>query len=367
MKVTHVVESLSRGGLERVVVDLAKAQLEIGYQCEILCIFEGGILAEEARAAGMEVSVFGKNSGLDLALVRQLRKSFHKAETDVVHTHNAVAHYYSALASAGARGRVFLNTRHGMGSFARLTKRELFFRIAMTTSDYGVMVCQAAADDAVARGRLSRKKARVVRNGTRLEPFLQQRPVPDLKERFGFNKDHFLVMNVGRLNRHKGQATLLKSFVDVKPEAHLVVVGDGELRAPLEKQAAASNLTDRVTFMGDRADVPELLACADLFVLSSNTEGYSIALLEASASGLPIVATDVGGNKEIVQHGATGLIVPPKESEPLTEAINGLIVNSSMRAEMAQAGRAWAMANGTMEGMVAGYEHLYRREPATAT
>lgn len=366
MKVTHVVESLSRGGLERVVVDLAKAQLKKGYECEVLCIFEGGILADEARDAGMPVRVLGKEDGLDFALVSRLRKCFHQAGADVVHTHNAVAHYYSALAAAGSKGRVFLNTRHGMGSFARLTKREVFFRIAMMTSDYGVMVCQAAADDAVARGRLSRKKARVVRNGTNLNPFLTERSVGDLRAHYGFDKDQILVMNVGRLNRHKGQTTLLRAFEEVDASAHLVIVGDGELRTPLEEQASSPKLRGRVTFMGDRADVPDLLACADLFVLSSNTEGYSIALLEACASGLPIVATDVGGNKEIVHHGTTGLIVPPKESEPLTEAINQMIEDSDGRTQMGAAGRAWALDNGTMESMVTAYEHLYRREPAAA-
>ena len=135
-----------------------------------------------------------------------------------------------------------------------------------------------------------------------------------------------------------------------------MLVGDGPLREELQKQAGA-----RVSFLGQRADVSDLLAGFDVFVLSSNTEGMSIALLEAMAAGCPIVVTAVGGNVELIKHMQTGLIVPPNDESALRTAIQRLLADPVLAARLGAAARAVAEKYYGVKNMVGRYEELWRR------
>ena len=172
-----------------------------------------------------------------------------------------------------------------------------------------------------------------------------------------------IVGTVGRLNPVKDQATLLRAFARVHAQSAdtaLVLVGDGALRAGLEAQSAALGLGEAVRFLGDRSDVRQLLQGFDAFVLSSLSEGYSMALLEACASGLPIVATDVGGNREIVAEGRNGLMVAPADEAALAEAMAALLNEPARAARMGQAGREWALREASIATMATRYDALYR-------
>jgi glycosyltransferase involved in cell wall biosynthesis len=138
-----------------------------------------------------------------------------------------------------------------------------------------------------------------------------------------------------------------------------VLVGDGELRASLQQCAIDEQIADAVHFLGDRNDVPDLLRGLDVFALSSVSEGYSMALLEASAVGLPIVATDVGGNGEIVKDGETGALVPARNVAALAEAMLAL-QEPEVAAGLAHAARAWVEQHGSLEAMAARYDDLYQ-------
>jgi len=171
-----------------------------------------------------------------------------------------------------------------------------------------------------------------------------------------------VVGTVGRLNRVKDHAGLLQAFARLQgdvPDAVLVVAGDGELRAELAALAATPALAGRVHLLGDRSDVADLLRAFDLFVMSSRSEGYSIALLEACASALPIVATDVGGNAEIVHAGENGLLLPPGDPVALADALRMLLADPLRARAMGQAGLEWVGREGSLAAMAARYEQLY--------
>ena len=121
MKIVHIVESMGRGGLERVVCDLAQVQLRDGHQVGIVCLFTDGLLAEEARQAGVPVFSVGKTAGIDLSALMRLRRAIRASDADVIHTHNATAHYHAALVRGRRLQGVLVNTRHGMGGRDRLT------------------------------------------------------------------------------------------------------------------------------------------------------------------------------------------------------------------------------------------------------
>ena len=167
---------------------------------------------------------------------------------------------------------------------------------------------------------------------------------------------------VGRLTWAKDHATLIRAFRLVRerlPDTALVLIGDGPLRAGLETLARAEGIADRVFFLGDRNDIHALLRGLDLFVMSSITEGYSIALLEACAAALPIVATDVGGNAEIVRDGVNGTLVAAGAPDALAAAMVDMLGDEARARAMGQAGRDWVLRYGSFRTMAERYTEIY--------
>lgn len=364
MNITHVVENLNRGGLERMVLDLVKEQRRQGHQVQVLCLFERGALAGELEALGIPVIACGKRKGFDLRALGRLRRALADQRTDVMHTHNAVAHYQAVLASVGMGLRQVVNTRHGMGAQQKPGRREWLFRRALKATDAVVAVCEAARRDAVRRGIVPAAKTCVVPNGIVLEGFdvasdaMHERLARLIRVPRGTR----IIGSVGRLNWTKDQAGLIRAFRIVRhamPDTALVLVGDGELRETLRACAFDEGIAGCVHFLGDRDDVRDLLQGFDLFALSSVTEGYSMALLEACAAGLPIVATDVGGNAEIVRDEATGRLVPPCDPPAMAAAILDLLRASQRASRLGTAARTWVETHGSLQAMAASYGRLY--------
>jgi glycosyltransferase involved in cell wall biosynthesis len=364
MKILHVVENLNRGGLERVVVELIRAQRSLGHDCRVVCIFEDGLLAAELRSLGVRVDACHKRTGVDLRALIGVRRAFREHRTDVLHTHNPLAHYNAICATLGLRRRRVVNTRHGMGAIRGGTRRERLYRLTMHATDVAVCVCSAARDEFVRRGVIPTAKALVVANGIRTDGFEARSSAARqaLARELGYAPDTRLIGTVGRLNWAKNHAMLLDAFVGLaatEPNLALVLIGGGALESDLRARAAALGIDSRISFLGDRDDVPRLLTGLDLFVLSSLTEGYSIALLEAAAAALPIIATDVGGNGEIAAHGVRGLLVPPSAPEQFAAAIRSLLADDHLREQLGRAARAWVLAEGSFRTMAERYEAIY--------
>jgi glycosyltransferase involved in cell wall biosynthesis len=365
VNITHVVENLNRGGLERMVLELVKIQHRQGHRCQVVCLFETGSQAHELDALGIPVIGCHKRDGVDFRALARARRSFARHGTEVLHTHNAVAHYQAVLASCGLGIRRILNTRHGMGVNQRTGRREWLYRRALAHTDTVVTVCQAALRDAVARGIVPRLKAEVVPNGIPVNLFAPASPDMRLRllEALQLPAHATLIGTVGRLNWAKDQIGLIRAFGQVHarhPHAALVLIGDGELRAHLQQRVNDEGLQQAVHFLGDRNDVQALLRGLDLFVLSSLSEGYSMALLEACATALPIVATDVGGNGEIVHDGHTGRLVPAGDPPALAEAMLALIQAPQKASACGRAAREWVERNGSLETMAGRYDRLYQ-------
>ncbi|MCP1583565.1 glycosyltransferase [Pseudoxanthomonas mexicana] len=364
MEIVHVVENLDRGGLERTVVDLIASQRDAGHECRVICLFKLGLLARELLASGVRVDACGKRPGLDLRALRRARALIRQSPDAVIHTHNAMAHYYAVLASLGLPVKCRINTRHGMGGRTRSGRQEWLYRQSLRGTDYAVAVCEAARQRFAADGMRPRRALLSVPNGIRLERF---RPADDVARQslvaeLGLPTGSRIIGTVGRLQPVKDHALLLRAFAKVRvqvPDAALVIVGDGPLRAALEAQAEQAGLSDAVRFMGDRHDVPRLLTGMEVFALTSTSEGYSVALLEACASSLPIVATDVGGNREIVRHGINGRLVPSGDTAAIATALIALLRGGEQAAAMGRAGYAWAQAEASFRTMAERYHGLY--------
>ena len=366
MRITHVVENLNRGGLERVVIDLIEQQQSDGHTCQVVCLFEPGKLASEIAHLGVPLISCEKTLGLDIRAFRKMRSAFLEHDAGVVHTHNAVAHYYAVCASAFLNVRR-VNTRHGMGSHPLSWKRESLYRFAIIFSDVAALVCASARVNFIKHHILPATKAVTVYNGIPVDRFSVRNPTARqaLLLETGWSEDSLIMGKVARLNPLKDHQTLLHAMAIIyaaEPRARLVLIGDGEMRAALEKCCGELGLSNVVCFLGDRSDVNALLPALDIFVMSSITEGYSISLLEACASALPIVATDVGGNGEIVVDGRNGYLVPPKMPALFAEAALRLIRDPAARAEIGQLNRKFAEDAGSVRAMAHRYEALYQRD-----
>lgn len=364
MKITHAVENLNRGGLERVVIDLALAQAAAGHDCQVVCLFDAGTLAGELTARGIRVVACNKRDGADARALLRLRSALVAQGPDVLHSHNDTPHYYATVAALGLGLRRVVNTRHGMGAHNPTSRREKLFRQSMRLADISVAVSEAAGQRLASAGLVAAHKIRVLPNGIHPAPFRPRDPQlrAQLAASLGLAPETRLVGFVGRLNWAKDLPTMVAAFARVcarRDDVALVLVGEGEERAGIESAIKDAGIANRVFLLGDRSDVPALLPAFSIFAMSSVSEGYSIALLEACASALPIVTTRVGGNGEIVTDGVNGLVVPPQDPEAMAAALIRLLDDPDLAARMGHAGRAWLLENATFDVMAARYLALY--------
>lgn len=366
MRLLHVVESLARGGLERVVCDLVLEQSRQGHTVEVFCIFSLGAFAEELQDAGIKVTAANKRVGPDLSALLGLRAAARDARHQMVHTHNPVANYYACTAELTSwRSLPIVNTRHNMGASNPGDRREKLFRWSVRRTSRVAMVSPQVSRRFVADGIVPAAKAAVVMNGIPLGRYLRPNGASRAAARtsLGLDDDAIIIGTVGRLVKVKNHRLLLAAAAPIcyrLPKVKIVLLGAGELCDQLAQQAEALGILDSVRFLGERPDIPQVLPAFDVFAMPSLSEGHSIALLEAAASGLPMVATAVGGNPEIVQDGVTGLLVPSENAAALEAALSRLVMDVSERMTFGLQAREWAEKHVSVEVMTASYEALYR-------
>ncbi|AUX48869.1 hypothetical protein SOCE26_104120 [Sorangium cellulosum] len=369
VKVAHVVLALNVGGLERVVLRLLE-RMERGRFVPVVCALqEPGALADELARLDVPLVVVARKPGLDPGLSVRLAAWLRREGVRLVHTHNPGPHLYGALAAALARaaslpardagGPRVVHTKHGR-NYPTDKRKVLVNRVATALTDRVVAVSDDARAVALDVERVDPAKVVTILNGVDTEVF---RPgdAGAARARLGVPAAGYHVGCVARLSPEKDHATLLAAFArlrEVRPDAHMTLIGDGQLRPALEQQASRLGLGGAVTFAGTRGDVAELLPAFDVFALASLTEGISLTLIEAAAAGLPIVATRVGGNPEILREGETGLLVSPGAPETLAAALEAVAVRDD-RAEMGLRGRARVVERFGIERMARAYEDLY--------
>jgi len=333
-------------GAERVILDLAQGLDNSGFE-PVIGVVEnksGGQreLAKASAALQLRTEIFPCSSPFDWKTVLQIRNFVRDNGIDIVHAHGYKANFYGLMATRFTSIPV-IATCHPW------TETDYSFRARMYTfldkfwlkrMDRVVAISEEVKQQLWSPQRNA--VVDVIPNGidlTRFNGKLQDRP---LREQLGFESSNIIVGAVGRLVPEKGYSYLLESASRVcanHPQVRVVIVGDGPLRAQLTQQAAALNLQSKVSFLGVRDDTPALLSMMDIFVMCSISEGLPMALLEAMASSKPITATKVGAIPELINHGDSGLLVQPKDSEQLADALEQLIRNKQEARKMGEKAR----------------------------
>jgi glycosyltransferase involved in cell wall biosynthesis len=366
MRITHVTDTMEIGGLETMVLALAKQQKRIGMQVSIICVYQDGALAQAARESGIEVFPLRRMQTGFFRTVFNLARQIRKLRPQIIHSHNSVGHYFSVAAKCLLLASpLMINTRHDMGLQLHANRRPWLFSLTRRYTDHFVSVCEAARTVLSTSHGISPNKIRVIPNGIDLEKFKPQFLQKSIEVRAALKIDSnsMILITVGRLVPLKAHARLLLALKDVLAKHSIVwlVVGDGPERDRLQTITNDLKLNERVRFLGQTSDVPALLAASDIFVLPSDTEGYSMALVEAAASGLPCIARTVGGNAEIIQDGITGALDSSADLSGTVSAVVDLLHNNALRKKQGQAARQWAQKNASIEVMTNRYSALYKQ------
>jgi glycosyltransferase involved in cell wall biosynthesis len=327
-----------------------------------------GRLGEDARRSGIPVSTLGIESKLTgvRSLPRLLRQV---GTTDVLHSHMFHANMLARLARPVLRTRAVVSTIHNVYESAaayrnpqQKTTRNRLYGLTDRCADRTTCVCRTARDRYVDLGVVDSDRTTVVYNGIdgsefRPDTAIRQR----LRSRHGAD-GAFVWLAVGRFYEMKDYPNLLRAFARTAEEdAILWIVGHGDGQVAAKRLAADLCINDRVRFLGVVDDVAPIMQAADGFVLASRWEGFPMVLLEAEASGLPVVATRAGGVPELVQNRRTGLLAPVEDADALAGAMDDLVgMDTDGRRALGRAGREWTIERFGIETIVDRWVALYR-------
>jgi len=370
-RVTYVLTHLAYGGAETQVVELCRHVQRLGWQPSIVSLMAPSGLTERLEELGVPFSDLAIPRGrLHPRLVTGLRREIRRLQPTVLHSHTLPANFAARAVRPLVSVPVMVTSAHNIweGGFLRM----LFYRMTDRLTDLTTNCSEAAVQRYVDIKAAPADRIRYMPNGIDIDRF-----APDPERRRALRGElslgsAFTFLAVGRMTEQKDWPNLLDAAVDaLRPEDRLLVVGDGELHDDVAAGISHRGLDDRVKMLGVRTDIPDLMRAADAYVMSSAWEGLPIVLLEASAAGLPMIATRVGGNDQIVRPGRSGWLVPPRSSEALAQAmIAARSLPEQARAMMgvdarAHVARSYSMAAIARE-WVALYEDLLQRRPEAA-
>lgn len=359
MRVEMVAPTLEMGGMERLVVRMARVFRERGIDVGVTVIESLGPLADEARDLGIPVSLVPTKGLWTNVRARDLARHFAHRQLHVVHAHSGVW-LKSARAARAAGIHGVIHTFHG------IVENEPWYvdqmrRAASWSTDEIVAVSESLRGILVRQAGIPEQRVDVIINGVDVRRFT---PRPDQWLPTVGHEDRFVVGHVARLDPIKNQGMLLQAFDQVRrrlPAAQLVIAGDGPARASLELLATELNLGTSVTFLGEVRDTAALYRSFDVFALSSISEGTSMSILEAMASGVPVVATAVGGTPALVRNGAIALLVDLGNAAAMADAITGLALDPGAHRSLAAKARAYTAEHYSEDAMLERYYALYCR------
>jgi glycosyltransferase involved in cell wall biosynthesis len=361
--VCQVLHSLNVGGAEVLVARISR-ELAHRFRFVFVCLDDLGTLGAELRAEGFDVEVVERRAGFDRRCARRLAAWFRREHVSVVHAHQYTPFFY-CLASGMLRKRPpVLFTEHGrwFPDFPR-KKRMLFNRLMLRRSDRVVGVGEHVRQALIANEGIPKRRVEVVYNGVDLDRFSETATQREaMRQELGLSASDFAVLHVARLDALKDHKTAVRALATTLtrcPNAMLLLAGEGPEESTIREEIDSCGVGERLRMLGLRRDVPQLLAAADVFLLTSISEGIPVTLIEAMAARLPIVSTRVGGVGEVVVDGETGRLVESGDAAGIAAALVELSQARELRETMGNAGRSRAEAMFTQSQMTASYAAMY--------
>jgi glycosyltransferase involved in cell wall biosynthesis len=369
VRVLHLVATGQRRGAEVFAADLAARLAATGLEQRVAVLHGGPPWAVDFPVPAVPLGAeraWGPTLPLEPGTLRALRRLLRELRPDLVCAHGGEALKYAVLAGVGGRTPIVYRR---IGSVSWLTsgpRRALYGRL-VCRADRVVAVAGSVRDETVAAFGLDPGRVVTIPNGADPRRVAPRRGRAATRAALGVGPDAVAILSLGALTWEKdplGQLEATAPLLLRHPRAVHLFAGAGPLRADLETAARDAGLAGRVLVLGSRDDVGDLLAAGDLLLFASRTEGMPASLIEAGMAGLPVAGTELPGVAEVVEHGTTGLLVPPGDRENLRGAVERLLTDPTLRAAMGAAARDRCLARHDIAGIAAAYRRLYEEVAA---
>lgn len=356
-----IIPTLDRGGAEKQLTLLACGLKAQGWEVQVACLTRGGPWEAKLQAAQVPVSIIGKRWKIDPPAYFRLKKQIADFRPDIVHT------WLFAANSYGRHAAIAAGVKHIVAGERCVDRWKVFYELAidrkLAQQTERIITNSSGVKEFYVEQGLPGDKFVVIPNG--IEPFVspENNPRDPLCAELGIPVEAKLVGAIGRLWPQKRvkdciwAAELLKV---VRDDVHLLVIGDGPQRWRLERYCRQVGNDDKVHFLGERRDVPRILPHLFALWLASGYEGQSNAVMEAMAAGLPVIATDIPGNRDLIVPGETGYLVPVGDRAGMARKTQTLLKDEALGPKLGAAGRERMLKEFSVEQMIARHAELYR-------
>ena len=363
LKILHVLLSMTMGGAETLVYNMVRHSSFAGNKPVVCCLKSVGDLGEKLKSEGFTLYNHSSGEGTDLSLIGWIRDIISTEKIDVVHAHQYPAFFYAVPAAFLAGRTKIVYTEHGrLYPDLRHWKRCLVNPLLAAATDHLVSISSSTAKAMADIDNLPLKRIKIINNGV---DFGKMNPDIDRAEKrreLGISESCRIIGTAARLEEIKNIPMMLRAFkqvLAVVPDTVMIIAGDGSQTENLKVLAGELGVQDSVKFIGLRYDMPEIYRLMNVFLLTSFTEGISVTLIEAMASGVPSVVTDVGGNPEVVIDGVSGYLVQLDADAALAERVVGLLSDASLAKQMGNNARKRAVERFSFDSMMSDYFNLY--------
>ena len=365
-----VIDSLDGGGAEAQAIMLASGLKNENIKVSIFPLRSGGTLTKQAKNQNIEIIEGGfkstRNIKSSIKGFLLLCKTIHSKKNAIVHTFLPFSNFVGSIAGIISGANYIITSRRGLIKLNYLKKKwRTFDKISNFLSDKIVVNAEAIIDEMLALDSVNPNKVICIRNGINIEKFrIKNYDRNYIRSQFGLLESEFAWVKVANFSSIKGHKDLITSFknLDPKYQAKLFLVGKdiGSLDE-LKTLVFECGLQDRIKFLGFREDIPEILLSMDGYICASHTEGFSNAILEAMASGLPIIATNVGGNSEIITNEITGLLFKPKDKNGIINTMIKIMENNPLSEKLSKEALKTVNEKYSTKKMVESYIDIYKK------
>ena len=367
--ISHVIYRLGVGGLENGLINLINNMPVDKYRHIIICLKGSTQFRERLKRKDVQIIDLKKKDGQDWRSFIRFYRILKQHKVDIIHTRNLAAIEYQVPAFlAGVKYRV--HSEHGWDTFdpeGNNKKYQYLRRLLSPLIKVFIPLSLHLQSYLVEKVKIPKYKIQRICNGVDITKFYLKKVkqlVPDCP--LPFDERNVYIGTVGRMHGVKGQITLVTAFImlmqvhqELMGQVYLVLVGDGPLRQEAIELLEKHQLLQYAWLPGEREDIADIMRFLDIFVLPSQAEGISNTILEAMATGLPVVATAVGGNIELVKHNETGLLVPHSNSEAMADALLNLVENKQKRQQQGERSFQSVLAHFSIQAMVNKYTDVY--------
>lgn len=361
--ILHLIDTTGPGGAETVFINLLKELQQTRFR-NVVVLRGDGWVAEQVRRIGITPRFIDSKGSFNLGYIRGLRRLMIEEGVDLIHAHLLGSNVYGALLALICR-KPMIATFHGAVDVAA---GERFLRAKFGIIGWGssaiVCVSKRLQEELAERSSLPARKLHLIYNGVDPQLFCKA-PASGLKEELDLAVETNLVVSIGNIRPAKGYEHLVEAaikMVKLDPNTHFVVVGHQRpaLFEKLKEQIQRAPEQPRIHWLGFRQDVVNVLRQADIFLLPSTSEGFSISTVEAMMAGVPIIATRSGGPEEIISDGESGLLVPTEDPDAIVNAIQRL-KDSTLKHQITERALESAKSRFSLESMLHSYQGLYER------